>query len=241
MCLYNKIFYVEVSGISTLQSIIDGFDFSYLLGILMGVIPALICITLHELSHGLAAFALGDDTARRTGRLSLNPLKHLDPMGLLMMVVFHVGWAKPVPVNMYRFKNPRRGMALTAAAGPLSNIVISIVFLFLYGLFYLPLGKSQVGTYILSMLELTAYISIGLAVFNLLPVPPLDGSKLVFSLISEENYRKLMHYERYGSVLMFVLVASGVLGKPLSALISAVYSFLVPVAQFGLDIVIKFI
>lgn len=240
-CLYNKIFYVEVSGISTLQSIIDGFDFSYLLGILMGVIPALICITLHELSHGLAAFALGDDTARRTGRLSLNPLKHLDPMGLLMMVVFHVGWAKPVPVNMYRFKNPRRGMALTAAAGPLSNIVISIVFLFLYGLFYLPLGKSQVGTYILSMLELTAYISIGLAVFNLLPVPPLDGSKLVFSLISEENYRKLMHYERYGSVLMFVLVASGVLGKPLSALISAVYSFLVPVAQFGLDIVMKFI
>lgn len=240
-CLYNKIFYVEVSGINTLQSIIDGFDFSYLLGILMGVIPALICITLHELSHGLAAFALGDDTARRTGRLSLNPLKHLDPMGLLMMVVFHVGWAKPVPVNMYRFKNPRRGMALTAAAGPLSNIVISIVFLFLYGLFYLPLGKSQVGTYILSMLELTAYISIGLAVFNLLPVPPLDGSKLVFSLISEENYRKLMHYERYGSVLMFVLVASGVLGKPLSALISAVYSFLVPVAQFGLDIVMKFI
>ena len=240
-CLYNKIFYVEVSGISTLQSIIDGFDFSYLLGILMGVIPALICITLHELSHGLAAFALGDDTARRTGRLSLNPLKHLDPMGLLMMVVFHVGWAKPVPVNMYRFKNPRRGMALTAAAGPLSNIVISIVFLFLYGLFYLPLGKSQVGIYVLSMLELTAYISIGLAVFNLLPVPPLDGSKLVFSLISEENYRKLMHYERYGSVLMFVLVASGVLGKPLSALISAVYSFLVPVAQFGLDIVIKFI
>ncbi|MBQ3211541.1 MAG: site-2 protease family protein [Oscillospiraceae bacterium] len=240
MCLYNKNFYVEVSGISTLQSIVDGFDFSYLLGILMGVIPALICITLHELSHGLAAFALGDDTARRTGRLSLNPLKHLDPMGLLMMVVFHVGWAKPVPVNMYRFKNPRRGMALTAAAGPLSNIVISIVFLFLYGLFYLPLGKSQVGTYILSMLELTAYISIGLAVFNLLPVPPLDGSKLVFSLISEENYRKLMHYERYGSVLMFVLVASGVLGKPLSALISAVYSFLVPVAQFGLDIVMKF-
>ena len=240
MCLYNKIFYVEVSGISTLQSIIDGFDFSYLLGILMGVIPALICITLHELSHGLAAFALGDDTARRTGRLSLNPLKHLDPMGLLMMVVFHVGWAKPVPVNMYRFKNPRRGMALTAAAGPLSNIVISIVFLFLYGLFYLPLGKSQVGIYVLSMLELTAYISIGLAVFNLLPVPPLDGSKLVFSLISEENYRKLMHYERYGSVLMFVLVASGVLGKPLSALISAVYSFLVPVAQFGLDIVMKF-
>jgi len=174
--------------INTLQTIMDGFDFTYLLGILMGVIPSLICITLHELSHGLVAYSLGDDTAYTRGRLSLNPLKHLDPMGLLMMIVFHVGWAKPVPVNMYRFKNPKRGMAVTALAGPLSNILISVVFLFLYGLFYIPLGKSQVGSYFLSMIELTAYISIGLAVFNLLPVPPLDGSKILFSLISDEKF-----------------------------------------------------
>jgi len=219
----------------------DGFDFTYLLGLLLGVIPSLICITLHELSHGLVAYALGDDTAGKMGRLSLNPLKHLDPMGLLMMLIFHVGWAKPVPVNMYRFKNPKRGMALTAIAGPLSNIVISIVFLFIFGLFYIPFGKTQVGTYFLSMIELTAYISIGLAVFNLLPVPPLDGSKVLFSLIRDENYYKLMRYERYGSLLMFALVATGILGKPLSSLISAIYSFFAPVAQFGLDLVVKFL
>ena len=88
-----------------LRSIWEGFDFTYLLGILLGVIPSLICITLHELSHGFVAYRLGDDTAKRAGRLTLNPLKHLDPMGLLMMLVFHFGWAKPVPVNMMRFKN----------------------------------------------------------------------------------------------------------------------------------------
>ena len=111
----------------------DGWDFSYLLSILLGVIPSLICITLHELSHGYVAYRLGDDTAKQAGRLTLNPLKHLDPVGLLMMLVFRVGWAKPVPVNMYRFKNPKRGMAVTALAGPVSNILITLVFLLLYG------------------------------------------------------------------------------------------------------------
>lgn len=230
-----------MSAIDTLQTIMDGFDFTYLLGLLLGVIPSLICITLHELSHGLVAYALGDDTAGKMGRLSLNPLKHLDPMGLLMMVVFHVGWAKPVPVNMYRFKNPKRGMAITAIAGPLSNVFISVIFLFLYGLLYIPLAGAKVGSYLLSMIELTAYISIGLAVFNLLPVPPLDGSKVLFSLMRDETYYKLMRYERYGSLLMFALVATGVLGKPLSFLISTLYSFLTPVAQFGLDLVVKFL
>ena len=230
-----------MSAIDTLQTIMDGFDFTYLLGLLLGVIPSLICITLHELSHGLVAYALGDDTAGKMGRLSLNPLKHLDPMGLLMMVVFHVGWAKPVPVNMYRFKNPKRGMAITAIAGPLSNVFISVIFLFLYGLLYIPLAGAKAGSYLLSMIELTAYISIGLAVFNLLPVPPLDGSKVLFSLVRDETYYKLMRYERYGSLLMFALVATGVLGKPLSFLISTLYSFLTPVAQFGLDLVVKFL
>lgn len=225
--------------IDSLQAIWDGFDFTYLLSILMGVIPSLLCITLHELSHGLVAYRLGDDTARRMGRLSLNPLKHLDPMGLLMMLIFHVGWAKPVPVNMYRFKDPKRGMALTAIAGPGSNFIISAFFLFLYGVLLYPLGRSAVGSYILSMLELTAYMSIGLAIFNLLPVPPLDGSKILFSLIPDESYYKLMHYEKYGSIVMFILVATGILGKPLSMAIRAVYHFFSPLAQLGFDLVLK--
>lgn len=224
-----------MSTIEGLQAIRDGFDFTYILSILLGLIPSLLCITLHELSHGFVAYRLGDDTAKSRGRLTLNPLKHLDPMGLLMMLVFHVGWAKPVPVNMYRFKNPKRGMAVTALAGPTSNLLIAVVFMLLYGAAYIPLGRSAVGGYFLQMIQLTVIISIGLAVFNFLPLPPLDGSKVLFSLMSDESYYKLMRYERYGGIVMLILVATGVLGKPLSIAIDAVYSWLVPLAQLACD------
>lgn len=220
-------------GISTWQTILNGFDFSYLLSILLSVIPSLLCITLHELSHGLVAYKLGDPTAKNAGRLTLNPLKHLDPVGLLMLVAFHVGYAKPVPVNMYRFKNPKRGMAVTALAGPVSNVVIAVVFLFLYGLAAAPLGGSAAGKYLLRMLNLTATISIGYAIFNMLPIPPLDGSKVLLAVLSDEGYLRLMRYERYGSLLLLALVWGGVLGRPLSTAIGAVYDLLFPVAQGG--------
>ena len=218
----------------------QGFDFTYILSIIAGLIPAFVCITLHEISHGLTAYALGDDTAKNEGRLSLNPVKHLDVMGLLMMLVFKVGWAKPVPVNMYKFKNPKSGMAITALAGPVSNVLISIVFLFLFGLLYMPLVGSAVGSYALEIIKLTAYMSIGLAVFNLIPLPPLDGSKVLFSCISDENYYKLMRYEKYGSVIMIALVASGLLGKPLSLAISHIYQWLTVFAELGMELAIKF-
>ena len=205
----------------------------------MGVIPALLCITLHELSHGYAAYLLGDNTAKEQGRLTLNPIKHIDVMGLLMMMIFHVGWAKPVPVNMFRFKNPKRDMAITAIAGPVSNVIISIVFLFLFGALYIPLGDSAVGVYILQMLELTANLSLGLAIFNLIPVPPLDGSKVLLSCLSNEKYYKLMHYERWGMIAMLVLVATGILGKPLSWLIDTAYTAIFPIANWACNIVIK--
>lgn len=223
--------------ISALQSIREGFDFTYILSILLALVPSLLCITLHELSHGYTAYLLGDDTAKKSGRLTLNPLKHLDPMGLLMLAVFHVGWAKPVPVNMFRFRKPKRGMAITALAGPVSNLLIAVLFMFLYGVFFIPLRDSTAGEYVLSMLQLTVYISLGLALFNFIPVPPLDGSKVLFSLLSDESYVKLMRYEKYGSVIMLALVASGVLGKPLSNLIEKVFDFLLPVGQAGCDMV----
>ncbi len=225
----------EVSEIGVWQEIQEGFDFSALLSILLGVIPSLVCITLHELSHGAVAYLLGDDTAKRAGRLTLNPLRHLDLMGLVMMVVAHVGWAKPVPVNMMNFKNPKRGMALTSLAGPLSNVLITCVFFFLYGLLYLPLGTrgSAAAGYLLDMIRLTGIISAGYAVFNLIPIPPLDGSKVLFSLVSDRAYYQLMRYERYGMILLYALVFTNVLGAPLQTAISFLAGKLLIFAQWG--------
>lgn len=190
-----------------LQSTWRGLDWSVLTNLLLSVVPALICITLHELAHGYVAYRLGDDTAKRAGRLTLNPLRHIDIMGLLMMIVFKFGWAKPVPVNMWKFKNPKKGMAITAAAGPIANLLIALVFLFLYGFLFALLhrpGRSL--NWLLEMLYITAYLSIALAIFNIIPIPPLDGSKVLFSCISDRSYTKLMYYERYGMIILLVLV-----------------------------------
>ena len=217
---------VGVSVISAWQEIRNGFDFSYLLSLLLSVVPSLLCITLHELSHGLVAYKLGDPTAKNAGRLTLNPLKHLDPVGLLMMMTVHVGWAKPVPVNMYRFKNPKRGMAVTALAGPVSNVLITLVFLALYGLLYRALHGSAAGSYLLRMLELTAVISLGLAVFNLLPIPPLDGSKIMFTFLPDKAVEFFYRYQMIFFAALFVLLWTGPL--------SYVLGFLSRWVSFGL-------
>ena len=217
--------------VNTLQSIWNGLDWSYLLNIVLSVVPSLLCITFHEVSHGYIAYRLGDTTAKDAGRLTLNPLKHIDPMGLLMMVVFKFGWAKPVPVNMMRFRNPKRGMALTALAGPVSNVLLALVFLFLYGLLYRALYSVQP---LLDMIWLTAYISLALAIFNIIPVSPLDGSKVLFALLPDAAYAKLMRYERYGMILLLVLVATG---KPLTTVTEAAFDKLFVFAEWGYELI----
>ncbi len=202
---------------------------------ILRVVPALLCITLHELSHGYVAFLLGDTTARDAGRLTLNPVRHLDPMGLVMMVVFRFGWAKPVPVNMYRFRNPRRGMALTALAGPGANLLIGVVFLFLYGVLYYPIYVRGARSllWVLEMVQDTAWLSLAMMIFNLLPISPLDGSKVAYSFLSDHAYSVLMRYERYGMIALFALVWSGILGSPLSTAVGWVYDKLFIVAEGG--------
>ncbi len=224
---------------NALQNIWEGLDWSVLTNMLLAVIPSLVCITIHELCHGLTAYALGDDTAKRQGRLSLNPIRHIDIFGLLMMLVFRFGWAKPVPIDMTRFKNPKRGMALTALAGPLSNLVLSCLVLFVYGMVYVPLSRAGTGLAgaVLDSVETMAYLSLALAVFNILPIPPLDGSKVVFSLLDEQRYAKLMRYERYGMLLLLVLMWSGVLRTPLSRAAGFVFDKLFIFAQWGYTLV----
>lgn len=218
--------------------IIRGLDWSVLTDMLMSIIPALICITLHELSHGFAAYKLGDNTAKLMGRLTLNPIKHLDIFGLLMMVVFKFGWAKPVPVDMRNFKHPKRDMAITALAGPVSNVLICCVFLFVYGLIYRPcyLSGSELSADLLEMVYITSYLSLALAVFNIIPVPPLDGSKVLFSLMSDEKYMKLMYYERYGMLLLVVLLATDILGAPLQTATGFLFEILFKFAEWGFDL-----
>ena len=223
----------------SITDIINNLNWMLLIEILLAVIPALVCITLHELSHGYVAYRLGDDTAKNMGRLTLNPIKHIDLFGLVMMIVFKFGWAKPVPVNMYRFENPKKGMAITALAGPISNLLISCLFLFIYGLVFLPLTSSGsvLGAAILNMIELTAYLSLALAIFNILPIPPLDGSKVLFSLLSDNAYDKLMRYERFGMLLLLVVIATGVLGDPLQTATEWLFSKLTIFFDWGLSIV----
>ncbi len=223
----------------TIANIWRNLDWTVVLDILLSVVPALLCITLHELSHGLAAYALGDDTAKRAGRLTLNPLRHIDPMGLVMMVLFRFGWAKPVPVNMYNFRKPKQGMAITALAGPAANLVIAMFFLFLYGLTYrwLYVEGGTVARSLFQMIMTTGYLSLSLAVFNLLPISPLDGSKVLFSFLSDQAYEKLMRYERYGMILLMVLVVTGATSGVLSTVTGWLYEKLFFLAEFGFHLV----
>lgn len=185
------------------------------------VAASLLCITFHETCHGLAAYRLGDNTAKRMGRLSLNPLKHVDLMGLIMMALFRFGWAKPVPVDMRNFKNPKAGMALTALAGPVSNVVLAYAAVVLCN-FVMFLADRLGSTWLLlALAQFFVYVEIisaGLAVFNVFPIPPLDGSKVLFALLSDRAYDRLMRYEKYGMGLLMVLLVTGVIDRPLGAM-----------------------
>ena len=213
---------------NTLQSIWNGLDWSYLLNIVLSVVPSLLCITFHEVSHGYVAYRLGDTTAKDAGRLTLNPLKHIDPMGLLMMVVFKLGWAKPVPVNMMRFRNPKRGMALTALAGPVSNLLLAVLFLGIGKVIYLYAPYSEgMNVFFEWCLFTVAPMSVGMGLFNLIPIPPLDGSKVLAMFLPNSAYGQLMRYERYGILVLLALSWLGLGGNFLGNAIYGVYEALV--------------
>lgn len=186
----------------------------------------LMALPFHEFSHAFVANRMGDPTAKDAGRLTLNPLKHLDILGVIMMYVAHIGWAKPVPVNSGYFKNRRKGMILVSLAGPLSNLLLAFVFTLLWGILakMVSLGAFNsssieirtIISYVYIFFDTFIYVNIALAIFNLIPIPPLDGSRLLSSFIPEESYFRFAKYEQYIGLGFIVLVifVSNVLKRP---------------------------
>lgn len=200
-----------------LRLFLEQYDWGGLAFALQRVLGVLVCLTVHETCHGLAALALGDPTARRMHRLSFNPLHHIDWLGLASMFLCGFGWAKPVPVDMRYFKNPKAGMALTALAGPVSNFLLAFLLMFAASV----ISRFTAGPVVFLMT--TAMLSIGLGLFNLVPIPPLDGSKVLFSLLPDRAYYTLMRFERFGMLVLMLIIWLDLGGSYLSDAIRTVY------------------
>ena len=203
------------------------FHWEAMLNSLQRLAGVLLCLTVHETCHGLAAYALGDPTAKERNRLSLNPLHHIDWLGLAAMFLCGFGWAKPVPVDMRYFKKPKTGMAVTALAGPVSNMLLALLLILCASIIAGAAPANAVTVWLFDFLLGTAVLSVGLGLFNLVPIPPLDGSKVLFALLPERAYLTLMRYERYGMLVLLLLVWLDVGGSYLSGAIGAVCQWMI--------------
>ena len=199
---------------------------SVIVYILSSLAVIFLTLPIHEFAHGFAATKLGDPTPRFQGRLTINPFAHIDYFGALCILLFGFGWAKPVGVNAYNFKSPKRDMAITAFAGPLSNLAVALISLFLFNLIGLFINTVGILFYIARFFLYIAFINVSLAVFNLIPVPPLDGSRVLFAILPDKYYFKIMKYERYIYFGMILLIVTGVLDAPLSAASDGVFGFI---------------
>ena len=196
---------------------------------LIYVVPAaLLAITGHEFAHGYVSWKMGDPTPKEDGRLSLNPFHHLDIMGTLCLVLFHFGWAIPVRINSWYYKERKKGVFWTALAGPLANFIMAFAGMFSMGLIYkFAAGRAgSVLVYLYNLLNYFAVLNIGLGVFNLIPIPPLDGSKVYGILVhDDENYME-KHVNRYGYFVLAILAVTGILSIPMSLAQNAVIRFM---------------
>ena len=174
--------------------------------------PILLALTFHEYAHAFVANMYGDDTAKLRGRLTLNPIRHLDPLGTIMIFLVHFGWAKPVPVNPLKLKNPKKDMLWISAAGPLANMVLALVSGILLRLIFATIGKPDqhsITGLLIFMMIMSLQINLALAIFNVLPIAPLDGSKILFGLLPSKHEGKIYFLERYGPFILIGLIVFG--------------------------------
>lgn len=195
--------------------------------------PLLLALTLHEYAHGWVAWRLGDPTAKSMGRLTLNPISHLDPVGTLAFIFLRFGWAKPVPVNASYFKNPMKGMLWVAIAGPATNLLLAVISALLYKMtIVLVSGMETTGLLLavvsplLGMLYTSVWINLVLCIFNLLPIPPLDGGRIITGLLPPTMAHSYMKIERYGFIILIILLFTGIIGGLIWPVISRISVFL---------------
>lgn len=183
----------------------------YIIQKIIYVAPAvLIALSLHEFAHGWASYMLGDPTPKAQGRISLNPLHHLDLVGTLLLFFVGFGWAKPVQVDSRYYENPKSDMVKVALAGPIMNFIVAFIAIFIFEILYkLDIGINLLTGYILLLLQYIAIINIGLGIFNLIPIPPLDGSKVLMAVLPPQSYFSYMKYEQFGMIILIMFICLG--------------------------------
>lgn len=207
------------------------FSISNIIYLAIGVI---LSMSIHEVAHGLVSYWMGDPTAKLEGRLSLNPFKHIDWAGLVCLLFFGFGWAKPVPIDSRYYKDAKTGIIWTSFAGPVANFLLSFICVFLFYALYKFAPQfifTAAGNFISSVLSYTGLISTGFGIFNLIPIPPLDGSKVVFSFLPDDKYYKFIEGAPWMNFLFIALIFTGVLNSPLGMLRAQMISFFEMVAK----------
>ena len=207
-------------------------DFLSVLAQIISIVFVILCILpLHEFAHGWVAYKLGDPTAKMAGRLTFNPLASVEPMGALALLLFGFGWAKPVPVNSSYFKKPKRDMAITALAGPVSNLLAALVGAVILVTVSVFLPYNWIVSFLVSFLSYYVIINISLAVFNLILMPPLDGSRILGAFLSDRALRTFYRYQNVFVMLMFVLLLTGALSGPLGIVQNFFYRIIITIAK----------
>ena len=208
---------------------------SYIFDKLMMIPMVLIALMFHELAHGWVSMKLGDPTPKYQGRMTLNPLAHLDPVGTLLMIITGFGWAKPVEINPRYYKDPKKGMALTALAGPVTNFLLALVAMLIYGVIFVIYSKTGIFANAMNTIGYVVmrFVMLNLCfmVFNFIPIPPLDGSRILGVFLSNRAYFKLQQYERYSFIVIILLSASGAFDSIIGAGVGVVFEYML----FGLE------